>query len=162
MIRWRVAVLAAGAAGALMCSACSSDSPGQVPLSSGTATSPASPAPSTPTSGITSSGGVVTATNAANGKSLSLRVGDRLEVTLSSTYWMFDPAPGHVVNAGAGPQVAPDPSCVPGGGCGTVTQSFVAVGAGTAQVTAHRTSCGEAMACTPAQASFTVTVVVSA
>ena len=161
MIRWRVAVLAASAAGALACTACSSDSPGQVPLSSGTGTSPTSSAPSTPTLGITSSGGVVTATNAANGKSLALRVGDRLKVTLNSTYWKFGPAPGHVVNHAAGPQVAPDPSCVPGGGCGTVTESFVAVGVGTAHITASRTSCGEAMACTPAQAAFSVTVIVS-
>jgi hypothetical protein len=50
--------------------------------------------------------------------------------------------------------------CMPGAGCGTVTQSFKAVAAGQAELTADRVVCGEAMACRPEQRHFGVTVVV--
>ena len=59
------------------------------------------------------------------------------------------------------PAYAPAPGCVPGGGCGTVTATYGAVHAGRVTVTANRTSCGEALRCSPEQGSFTVAVVVS-
>ncbi|GAC1634677.1 MAG: hypothetical protein NVS4B2_21600 [Chloroflexota bacterium] len=50
----------------------------------------------------------------------------------------------------------------PYGGCGTVTAKFRAAKAGTAQVSATRVSCGEAMGCTGAAASYRLTVRVTA
>jgi hypothetical protein len=49
---------------------------------------------------------------------------------------------------------------MPGGGCGTVTWTLIATGPGTVQVTAGRTTCGEAMGCGPGQGNFTLNVVV--
>jgi hypothetical protein len=43
-------------------------------------------------------------------------------------------------------------------GCGTVTQGFVALSDGSATVRASRTTCGEAMACPPQDATYEVTV----
>src|SRR5207302_4854531 len=101
---------------------------------------------------------------ADNGSTVSLRTGGTLRVVLHSTYWQFDPASDPTVLRSTGdPTSSPDPpgSCVPGGGCGTVTATFQALRAGRAVVTAHRTSCGEALRCTGRQGSYTVTVVVS-
>ena len=101
---------------------------------------------------------------ADNGSTVSLRTGGTLRVVLHSTYWQFDPASDPTVLRSTGdPTSSPDPpgSCVPGGGCGTVTATFQALRAGRAVVTAHRTSCGEALRCTGNQGSYAVTVMVS-
>jgi hypothetical protein len=99
-----------------------------------------------------------------NGQTITVVPGATVEVVLHSTYWSFAPLTGNGVLRSEGtPSVAasrPGQGCVPGGGCGTVTATFTAVGAGTADVRASRTSCGEAMACGPDQASFTVRIVV--
>ena len=104
----------------------------------------------------------LTARDADNGHALSVHVGDHLQVVLGSTYWQLsgssDPA---VLRPSSQPTVSPQPGgCVPGGGCGTVSARFEAVAPGRADVTASRTSCGEALACTGAQGSYRVTVVV--
>jgi hypothetical protein len=104
----------------------------------------------------------VTAGDQDNGRVLSVHVGDHLRVVLASTYWQLagssDP---NVLRPAGEPAVSPQPSgCVPGGGCGSVTAPFDAVAAGRADVTARRASCGEALACTGAQGSYRVTVVV--
>jgi len=100
--------------------------------------------------------------DAANGTTVTIAFGGRIQVSLASTYWMFDPPSNPAVLAVQGPpQVAPCPyKTVPGSGCGTATMTFLAEAAGTATISAHRTSCGEAMACTGAQGSFKVSVVV--
>jgi hypothetical protein len=74
----------------------------------------------------------VVATDADNGRTISIKVGQRLEVRLSSTYWVFGSSSNIAVLRSAGPQVAsPQPSgCVPGGGCGVVTATFDAITAG--------------------------------
>ena len=114
-------------------------------------------------SAVATVGGVVTVTDAASGRSVSLRVGQRLRVVLRSTYWEFAAPSAPAVLAADGPAtLMADKGCVPGGGCGTVTQDFVARAAGRAVVAASRSSCGEALACTPAQSRFTLTVTVSA
>jgi hypothetical protein len=51
-------------------------------------------------------------------------------------------------------------TCVPGGGCGTVTAAFRALAPGRATITASRTTCGEAMRCTGTDGAWEVTVVV--
>lgn len=104
----------------------------------------------------------VTARDADNGRALSVHVGDHLQVVLGSTYWQLagssDPA---VLRPSAGPSVSPRPGgCVPGGGCGAVSARFDAIAPGRADVTASRTSCGEALACTGGQGSYRLTVVV--
>ena len=109
-------------------------------------------------------GHVAVAGDSDNGKTVSLHIGDRLEVRLTSTYWTIAGSSDPQVLKAVGPvQVSPQSSgCVPGGGCGTVVAIFDVVGAGSAQVTASRTSCGEAMGCTGDQGSFRVTVQASA
>ena len=101
---------------------------------------------------------------ADNGSTVSLRAGGTLRVVLHSTYWQIDPASDSTVLASEGsPSYSPDPpgTCVPGGGCGTVTATFQALRPGRAVVSAHRTSCGEALRCTGNQGSYAVTVMVT-
>jgi hypothetical protein len=99
-------------------------------------------------------GHTVEVDEAANGSDLTLAPGDHLQVTLRSTYWAFNPSshPG-VLRADGGPRTGPGTNCptYPGSGCGTVTQTYTALKAGTAHVSADRTTCGEALACNPAQ-----------
>jgi hypothetical protein len=95
---------------------------------------------------------------------VTLRAGGTLSVVLHSTYWQYDPpSDPSVLRSQADPTYSPDPpgSCVPGGGCGTLTAGFRALRPGRAVITAHRTSCGEAMACVGDAGRFSVTVVVS-
>ncbi|HEX3606495.1 MAG TPA: hypothetical protein VH134_11270, partial [Candidatus Dormibacteraeota bacterium] len=112
------------------------------------------------------SGARVTASEAQNGSTLSLHRGDTLTVTLHNTYWTMDGSSNAGVLRAQGPATTQgDPpssrNCVPGGGCGTVTQSFAAVSTGGADVTANRTTCGEALRCTtPEQSHWVVHVVV--
>jgi hypothetical protein len=100
------------------------------------------------------------ATDSDNGKTLDVRVGDRLELKLASTYWMVKGSSDPQVLRAEGPAVvSPQPSgCVAGGGCGTVDVVFDVVGAGSAEVTASRNSCGEAMGCTGSEGAYRVAV----
>jgi hypothetical protein len=123
---------------------------GSVPnVASGSPAPPSNPA-----------GHVTVVGDSFNGKTVSLHVGDRLEVRLASTYWTFAGSSNpQVLKPLGGVAVSPQPSgCVPGGGCGTATATFDVVGAGSAVVAASRTSCGEAMGCTGDQGSFRLTV----
>ncbi len=100
--------------------------------------------------------------DSANGTTVTVSVGDRLQVSLASTYWSFDPVsnPG-VLGLQAPPQTVPCPTrTIPGSGCGTVTVTYAATASGTSVVAAHRESCGEALRCTGSEGTFTVTVVV--
>jgi hypothetical protein len=110
-------------------------------------------------------GRTVTVDESANASKITLNRGDHLQVTLHSTYWRFDPSSDPLVLAAdGGPQSAPGTDCprFPGSGCGTVTQPSTAFGAGTATVTAGRTTCGEALACSPSQSEFKLSVHVRA
>jgi hypothetical protein len=115
-----------------------------------------------PSPGSTPEAGLIVATDSDNGKTLELHVGDRLEVTLNSTYWNIQESSDLSVVRLAGPMaVSPRPNgCVPGGGCGLAIATFDAVGTGTADVTASRTSCGEAMRCVGSAGSYRLSVVV--
>lgn len=101
---------------------------------------------------------------ADNGKTVTIHVGDGLSVELDSTYWTIVGSSDSTVLAPAGPvrhvPQGGDSSCPPGVGCGSVSQTFTARSAGRAVVSAHRTVCGEAMACLPKQRNFAVTVIV--
>lgn len=82
---------------------------------------------------------------------------------LGSTYWRVAGSSDSAVLREEGePRYAGRPSgCVPGEGCGTVTATFDAAGAGRASVRASRASCGEAMACRGESGSYQVAVVVT-
>ena len=106
----------------------------------------------------------VAADEKTDGQTVTLAVGDQLEVTLHSTYWGFG-TPGTelrmtgqhstAVPVGTGPG-----HCVAGEGCGTETRVYTATSAGTTAVTATRKSCGEAMRCTGANGVYRITVIV--
>lgn len=161
--------LAALAAAALACGcgAAASD-PGTV-TPSPTASAAPSPTPSgTPTGATTSTAAPAPSsrqvTEADDRGTVTLRTGGTLTVVLHSTYWQYDPPSDPSVLRSAGdPTYAPDPPgrCVPGGGCGTATATFHALRPGRAVVTAHRTSCGEALRCVGDAGRFSVTVEVS-
>jgi len=98
------------------------------------------------------------------GRTVTVAKGARVVVALHSTYWRIrgssDPA---VVRQTGRERIAParQGTCLPGVGCGTVTASFRAVGRGTANLRAGRTTCGEARACTGGQGRYVVTIHVS-
>lgn len=98
-----------------------------------------------------------------NGRVLRLARGGEIVLTLASTYWHIDAVhPSTVLRADlptTHPRSAPG-HCMPGQGCGVVTAHFHAVAAGTATITASRSSCGEALRCTPAQSSYRLTITV--
>jgi hypothetical protein len=115
-----------------------------------------------PSPGSTPEAGQIVATDSDNGKSLVLHVGDRLEVKLGSTYWNIHESSDPSILRLAGPMaISRRPSgCVPGAGCGLAIASFDAVGTGSADVTASRSSCGEAMRCVGNAGSYRLSVVV--
>jgi hypothetical protein len=97
-----------------------------------------------------------------NGQTVTLRPGDHLTVVLHSTYWTFDhPSDPAVVSADGDPVYAGGgPKCggPPGSGCGTVTAHYTAGHGGSAVVSAGRSTCGEALRCTPAQSRWAIKV----
>jgi hypothetical protein len=96
-----------------------------------------------------------------NGKTVAVRVGQRLVVTLSSSYWTFDEPSSAVLALIEHHTPATPASCAPGSGCGGTEASFAARAAGAASITAHRTVCGEALQCGADQRTFTVRVTVT-
>ena len=98
----------------------------------------------------------------ANGTEVRLCVGQILRVELHSSYWRDVASSQDAILLGGSTQaLPPSPSaCVAGAGCGTLVTTFQAVAAGTATVTAHRTTCGEALLCAPNQRTFALTVTV--
>lgn len=102
----------------------------------------------------------VRVTDADNGRTVTLARGGRLTVTLASTYWSIAGSSDPAVLRLDGQPLASPGSCPPGVGCGQVTATFTAVGPGRAEVTASRSSCGEALSCTGGAGSYRVAVVV--
>lgn len=113
---------------------------------------------------VTPSGTTYTVTDNANGKTVHVNVGTQVELLLASSYWMVHgSSAASVLRQDGGPTVMPRPTncaAIPGLGCRPVRTEFTASAAGTATLTADRTTCGEAMACAPNQRHFIVTVVV--
>ena len=101
----------------------------------------------------------VVVTEHDNGHVVTVRQGTRIEVDLHSTYWTLQPPSGPLSPDGT-PSVQPSHCTVPGSGCGTVVATYVAQSAGTAQLHAHRDSCGEALRCTGSAGDWHFTVVV--
>ena len=107
---------------------------------------------------------VIVVRDDANGKAVSAKAGDRIELILSSSYWHMTGSPAPSVLRQDGPPVllSRPKSCpdIPGLGCIPVRADFTALADGKAVITASRSACGEARRCLPDQTRFTVTVVV--
>jgi hypothetical protein len=100
-----------------------------------------------------------------NGKTITVSPGTLVMVILQSTYWQFQGSSDPKVLRQLGePKVAPNtpgtPGRIPGLGTGTVSLQFQAVAPGRADITASRTTCGEALLCPENQRSFKTTVIV--
>jgi hypothetical protein len=118
--------------------------------------------PSVPASAPTPSPAVVALDEHADHTTVKVGVGTTIRVELHSTYWSATTSSAARLVAPSGsPVTSAAPSCRPGGGCGTVSSTFVARAAGSAVLTADRTSCGEAMNCPPAQRTYRVTIEVT-
>jgi len=104
----------------------------------------------------------------ANGRTVSVRRGDSLELILASSYWNVtgSSAPGVLRQEGATSLLPRPSSCpdIPGLGCNPEQTTFKALTRGKAVITAGRTTCGEALRCGgPGRPTrFTLTVVVTA
>ena len=107
---------------------------------------------------------VIVVRDGANGKAVSARAGERIELILSSSYWHVtgSSAPGVLRQDGSPVLLSRPSSCpdIPGLGCIPVQADFTALTDGQAFITASRSTCGEALRCMPDQTRFTVTVVV--
>ena len=107
---------------------------------------------------------VIPASDAENGQSVSIHVGEILRVTLRTTAWTFAaPSDPSVLKEEGDTVVSPAPmgACLPGMNCGITTAQFRALKAGTSTVSASRLSCGEARRCVGAEGVYQLTVIVS-
>jgi hypothetical protein len=101
----------------------------------------------------------------SNGKTISVRVGDRITLILASEYWTIRGSSAPTVLRQEGPTktLAPSPrNCPPGVGCRPLRTLFAALAPGTAVITAHRRTCGEALRCVGSQGHYRLTVIVTA
>lgn len=115
---------------------------------------------SSPTlSPLSSSSPPLTSTYRDNGRTVSIRRGDRLTVQLDSTYWTINGSSDpNVVQQQSDTTKSPAPGCVPGGGCGTTAANFVGLTPGQAEITATRLICGEALRCSTSAGSYRLNV----
>ena len=101
----------------------------------------------------------------ANGRTISLRPGDSIELILSSSYWnVAGSSASRVLRQEGGTALMPRPSTcpdIPGLGCTPERTDFKALTGGAAVIRASRVSCGEALRCVGRATKFTLTVVVS-
>jgi len=110
------------------------------------------------------SGSTLTIGEANNAHSVVVHTGEHVTLVLHSTYWSVATlASSSSMSQIGSPVIAPRlPSakggCVAGQGCGTVSVHYVAKTPGIVHLRASRTSCGEALRCTPAQSHWTVTI----
>lgn len=101
---------------------------------------------------------------ASTNQIVTVAPGTPLTLTLHSTYWSLIPLAHQSSIALVGPvltvglRMVHGSPCVPGQGCGTVRAHFRAQAAGRVQLRATRTTCGEALRCSPAQRVWTVTI----
>ena len=96
-----------------------------------------------------------------NHGTVSVHVGQTVELTLASTYWTIGAPSGTALGALGPERKTPNytkPGCHGGTGCGTDVRDFKAVRTGTSGISATRSTCGEALRCSDAQSRFFVTV----
>lgn len=118
----------------------------------GTAHGPGSPPPQR----------LITEHDGANGQTIHVAVGDKVALILGSSYWNFrgSSAPAVLRQVGQVTLVKSSRTCPPGVGCQPKRALYKALARGKAVITAHRLSCGEALACTGSRGHFTLTVIV--
>jgi hypothetical protein len=105
---------------------------------------------------------LVTEHDRADGTTIHVNVGDKVALVLGSTYWQFAGSSKPAVLRQEGPVVVLKAThkCLPGVGCAPKRAVFKALARGKAVITAHRVTCGEALACTGSRGHFKLTVVV--
>jgi len=91
---------------------------------------------------------------------VTLVEGEHLVVTMDSTYWKIQRPSGRALHTFGSSVTHRKYNCphLPGSGCGTVVESFVAIASGVSVISAARSSCGEALLCSAANAAWRVTV----
>jgi hypothetical protein len=96
------------------------------------------------------------------GRTVQFHRGDRVVLTLHNTYWRIATPHSDILTQTGTQTVTPARvgTCLPGIGCGTVQAIFIASATGSAELTASRTTCGEALACPPGQGSYVVHLIV--
>ncbi len=121
-------------------------------------TAPVSPsaAPS-PSLSPASPPGVVRLTERDNHTTVTVPVGTRLDVTLASTYWSLSSSSPAILQAAGATRYLRGP-CRPGADCGSTQLTLLTRTVGTSDVGGLRTSCGEALRCTPATGRYLVHV----
>ncbi|MQY40308.1 hypothetical protein SRB17_83410 [Streptomyces sp. RB17] len=124
---------------------------------------PATPPPDSGTSAASAShsSGPLVLDERTRGTTVRVTTGTLVVVRLHSTYWSTPAGSNPQVLAPSGAGTTPAATCPPGRGCGTSSARFTARRPGTAHITAWRTSCGEAMRCSPGQERYEVTVTVT-
>lgn len=107
-----------------------------------------------------SAGPTVTVSSSDRLSHVTLFKGGHLVVTMKSTYWKIRRPSGHALRPLGSPVTHSMFNChqPPGSGCGTVVESFVAIASGTSVISAARSSCGEALRCSAANASWSESV----
>lgn len=105
---------------------------------------------------------LITEHDGANGTTIHVAVGDKVALILGSSYWNFraSSAPAVLRQVGQVKLVKSSRTCPPGVGCQPKRALYKALAPGKALITAHRLSCGEALACTGSRGHFTLTVIV--
>lgn len=151
-----VCLLAAGLAG---CSGAPSAAPVPAHSAGGSTGGSTGASPSGSPAGAPSPGSPVVLDEHATGRTVTVGVGRVVELDLHSTYWSAPRTSDERVLVPLGaPAGVPGTNCHPGSGCGVMRARYTAERAGTATLTAQRTSCGEAMACPPGSRTFTLSV----
>ncbi len=120
---------------------------------------------SSPTTRIVPARTTVHLTDADNRTTIAVARGTTIVVVLNSTSWNFTNPDAAVLPAQGDPVIvrAPIGSCgPPGQACGTESVTYIAVGAGRAEIRATRTQCGEARVCIGSEGVYSVQVNVSA
>lgn len=93
-----------------------------------------------------------------SGRRVPVHVGGLVQVVLDSTSWVFTTPASPVIHLLSEPLSTPATGCVAGAGCGTVTARYRVTAAGTTQLSAVRTLCGEVLRCVP-ERHFIITIV---
>jgi hypothetical protein len=136
------------------------------PAASSPATTGGGGASGAPSGGTSAAAGTVVVHNADKGRTVTLHPGQSLQVVLTGGYWAAPAtSAASVLKLSTAPTlVSPSPGhgCPPGVGCRAQQTEFTAVAAGTATVSSSRSNCGEAMRCTDANGTFSITVTVAA
>lgn len=110
--------------------------------------------------GATTAITTVTISESSNNETVSVHVGDHVVVRLHSTYWTISNPTPSVLAKLSSSTIAGGVGCpkIPGMGCGVVSTTFRALRVATVKVSAHRSTCGEALRCTGTEGRWTAKI----